>query len=184
MTHLLATRQSRPLTKQEIEFVDAKWNEWYSSQIDVYGPKNASACFKLRRYRVVSNRRGKHISGGPDKLTPGWLGFLHEFKILPIGAGEMSHQCGCKLCINGLNVYHEPKNDNLGRRSCHKLIRKFEKAVRGTKNAVRGTVTVDLVGTLWQNQPAPACRHEPRCFVNFGCEREGKQMVYEKKGDV
>ena len=27
MTHLLATRQSRSLTQQEIEFVNAKWNE-------------------------------------------------------------------------------------------------------------------------------------------------------------
>ena len=177
----MATQQSRPLTTQELEFVNTKWNEWYPSQTDAYGPRNASDCFKLRRYKEISNRRGKHIAGGPEKLTPGWIGFLHTFKVLPIGVGQISHQCGCTLCINGRNIYHEPKTDNLGRRACHKLIKKFEKAVRGTENAVTGTVTVDLVGTVSRNQPAPACSHVPRCFVNFGCTRGGKQTKYVKK---
>ena len=173
MEHLLASQQYRCLTEHELAFVDRIWNK-YRSQTDVYGrPGNERACLKLRRYQEIVNLRGQHIMNGPTKLSPGWIGFLHYHKVLPLGHGELSHQCGCKLCINGLNVVHEPKHANLERKACHNVIKRFEKAMRGTKGAVSEMVTVDIVRTAWRRQPR--CRHDPPCFVNFGCARVGKQ---------
>ena len=177
MQHLLSTKQHRRLTAHEMAFVDSVWSK-FRAQADVYGPGNDRDCMKLRRFQEIRNWNGQHIAGGPDKLSPGWIGFLHYHKVLPIGCGQLSHQCGCKLCINGLNVVHEPKHVNLGRRMCHKVIRRFEKEMRGTKGAVTGTVTVDRVGTVWRCQPK--CNHEPRCFVNFGCARIKKTQSKRK----
>lgn len=178
-SHLMATSTSRPLSSAEQQFVNEIWNRWHATHIDVYGPGNARKCLKLRRYKEINNRRGKHIANGPQMLTPGWIGFLHTRRVLPTGFGELSHQCGCKLCINGSTIVHEPKLINLERRECHRLIRRFEKAVRGTEDRVDGMVTVDVVGTLWEI--LSPCRHNPRCFVNFGCARSGKQSIYVRK---
>lgn len=171
MNHLLATQQWRPLKPQEIASVERIWRA-HREKADLYGPANESACIKLRRYKLIGNRRGQHIENGPSSLSPGWIGFLHYHKILPIGYGQMSHQCGCKLCINGLNVINEPKPVNLERRMCHRAIKTFEKEVRNTKGKVSGMVTMDIVGAVRRNQPP--CTHEPRCFVNFGCVRYDK----------
>jgi hypothetical protein len=168
MDHLLATQQWRTLKPQEIAFVERVWRA-HREKADLYGPANEHACVKLRRFEVIDNRRGQHIENGPAKLTPGWIGFLHYHKILPIGYGQMSHQCGCKLCINGLSVFHEPKSVNLKRRMCHRAIKTFEKEVRNTEGRVSGMVTMDIVCIMRRNHPP--CTHEPPCFVNFGCVR-------------
>ena len=170
MNHLKATQVYRKLTATEQDFVDRAWKKWFAHYTDEHGPGDASDCIKLRSYKYISNRRGIHIAGGPDKLTPGWIGFLYDHEILPLGEGELSHQCGCKLCINGTNAYHEFQNVNLGRKDCHRLIRKFEKAVRCTADAVTGKVTVDTVCTVWTDQK-DICNHNPPCFVNYGCSR-------------
>ena len=91
MEHLLATQQHRRLTQREMVFVDSIWSK-YCSRANVYGPRNDRDCTQLRRFQEISNWNGQLIAGGPEKLTPCWIGFLHHNKVLPIGYGQLSHQ--------------------------------------------------------------------------------------------
>ena len=143
-----------------------------------YGNPRRKTPAPCERIQTISCRKGK-------TLSPYQMAFIAHYGHWH-SADCLSHQCGVpyskdSLCISPTHLIPESTKDNSERKRCHNLIKQWEKAFRKQfpNRPRRGPLFVkdvpcpaSYVDKRTRKRRSNRCRHEPKCFINYGLVRE------------